>query len=1077
MFPSRTRVSVLAFAFVLGLQASAIAQTGAASITGLLTDQSGGAAAGALVTAINQSTNVAYGAVSNHAGNYTITWVPVGTYLVRAELQGFKSAETPPITMEAKQVARLDFQLAVGSLEDTVEVTALPPLLQTESPTVGEVISGTTVSSLPLNGRNTGQLSLLLPGVVTPDPASFSTQLRNFDGGRPYVNGNREQTNNYTIDGIDMNESIDNLVAYQPSPDALAEISVETNNYAADTGNVAGAVINNVIKSGTNRFAGNAFEFFRDRRLDANTWANNRSGAPRPERRQHIFGATLGGPVVKNQLFFFASYQGIRQDAHGSETVSLAPAEWRRGDLSGVDTVIRDPLTGQPFPGNQVPPSRISPIARAILGDTSLYPLPNRAVGGVSGNFVGEALTRVRVHQGDLRLDWNASPNDKVFARFSFAEYDSKTDQRAIPLLLALRQQAPFRNLGFNWSHVFSPSVMNEVLLGYNQIAIVSDTLDWAGIGSANARFGIPGAQPIAGLSVISFGGGLFDIGDAAPDSNTHDKTYQLNEKLTWMKGRHALKLGGQLLGYVQRRFFAGNNGLLGSFNYGGGFTGFGFSDFLLDQVESKGRGGVAEPWTQLHDRIAVFVQDDFKVASTLTMNLGLRWAYTQPLVEMDNRQANFDLSTGQQIFTRNGDRAGRALYEPYSRGFEPRLGLAWRGGERWVVRGGYGISQYMEGTGANLRLPLNPPYFFESNVNYDRTTGAGRLAAGFSDLVPRDKPSGQVRAWDPNLRPQLIQQWNVFAEWLLTPSVSLNVGYVGNKAKYLVTPVEGNQPRPGAGDPSTWAPLQERRPLFATAPLLTNVSTTASRGRSNYNALQVSLRQRPSHGLEYIASYTFGKALGNNLGYFGSGFTANEGAYWMNAYEPEWNYGPAFFDVRHNFVLSLNYELPWGRGRPRGGSGSRTANAIFGGWKLSGIFQLRSGVPITVQDGRGSSLQAVRGGERPNCIGNPKPADQGLDRWLDINAFAAAPLGTWGDCGVGIARAPGYHNIDAVLSKRFDVGGQRYLELRAEAFNLTNTPSFAAPGSDIADVNTFGRITNTVSPPRNVELVVKFSF
>jgi len=238
-----------------------------------------------------------------------------------------------------------------------------------------------------------------------------------------------------------------------------------------------------------------------------------------------------------------------------------------------------------------------------------------------------------------------------------------------------------------------------------------------------------------------------------------------------------------------------------------------------------------------------------------------------------------------------------------------------------------------------------------------------------------------------------------------------------------------------------------------------------------------VSLRQRPSHGLEYIASYTFGKALGNNLGYFGSGFTANEGAYWMNAYEPEWNYGPAFFDVRHNFVLSLNYELPWGRGRPRGGSGSRTANAIFGGWKLSGIFQLRSGVPITVQDGRGSSLQAVRGGERPNCIGNPKPADQGLDRWLDINAFAAAPLGTWGDCGVGIARAPGYHNIDAVLSKRFDVGGQRYLELRAEAFNLTNTPSFAAPGSDIADVNTFGRITNTVSPPRNVELVVKFSF
>src|SRR5437667_3643380 len=364
MFPSRMRVSVLAFVFVLGLQARAIAQTGAASITGLLTDQSGGAAAGALVTAINQSTNVAYGAVSNRAGNYAITWVPVGIYLVRAELQGFKSAETPPITMEAKQVARLDFQLAVGSLEDTVEVTALPPLLQTESPTVGEVISGTTVSSLPLNGRNTGQLSLLLPGVVTPDPASFSTQLRNFDGGRPYVNGNREQTNNYMIDGVDMNESIDNLVAYQPSPDALAEISVETNNYAADTGNVAGAVLSNVIKSGTNRFRGNAFEFYRNSDFDANMWANNRSKAPQQERKQHIFGATLGGPLVKNKLFFFADYQGSRQDAPGFSTASVAPEAWRHGDLSSVSAQIRDPLTGLPFPGNQIPVNRISPIAQ-----------------------------------------------------------------------------------------------------------------------------------------------------------------------------------------------------------------------------------------------------------------------------------------------------------------------------------------------------------------------------------------------------------------------------------------------------------------------------------------------------------------------------------------------------------------------------------------------------------------------------------------------------------------------------------------------------------------------------------------
>src|SRR6266536_1370567 len=377
---SRTRTVglLLTLAFVLGLHSAALAQTGAASITGLLTDQSGAAAAGVTVTATNLATSVAYTAVSNSAGNYTITSVPVGTYVVKAELSGFKTATTKAIELEAKQIARLDFKMEVGALEDTVEVTAAAPVLQTESATVGEVISGNTVNSLPLNGRNTGQLSLLLPGVVTVNPSSF-TAIRNFGGGRPFVNGNREQTNNYTLDGVDMNESIDNLVAYQPSPDALSEISVETNNYAADTGNVGGAVISNVIKSGTNRFRGNAFEFYRNSDFDANTWANNRSGAPRQERKQHIFGATLGGPLVKNKLFFFADYQGTHYNAPGTEVLSVAPASWRNGDFSGVSTVIRDPVTGLPFAGNIIPASRISPVARGILDNTTLYPLPNRS--------------------------------------------------------------------------------------------------------------------------------------------------------------------------------------------------------------------------------------------------------------------------------------------------------------------------------------------------------------------------------------------------------------------------------------------------------------------------------------------------------------------------------------------------------------------------------------------------------------------------------------------------------------------------------------------------------------------------
>jgi hypothetical protein len=1063
---------------VLLAPAAAFAQTGAASLTGIVTDQSGAAVPGATVTATNQATNVAYTATANEAGNYTITALPVGTYVVKSELSSFKTASTRPIQLEAMQVGRIDFKMELGSLEETVEVSGESPVLQTESHTVGEVISGTTLQALPLNGRNSGQLSLLLTGAVTPNPGSFTGARNTGGGGRPYVNGNREQTNNYTIDGVDMNESIDNLVAYQPSPDALAEISVETNNYSADTGNVAGAVISNVIKSGTNNFRGNAFEFYRNSKMDANSWSNNRSNAAKPERRQDIFGGTIGGPLMKNKVFFFGNYQGTRFNAPGSDVVSVAPEAWRRGDLSSQSINPIDRTTGQPFPNRQIPVSRISPIASAILNNTALYPLPNRNVSGVTGNFVGDRLQTQRAHQGDVRVDWNASAKDNVFARVSIAEYDDITSKRGFPLLMGSSQDAPFRNLAFNWNRIFGPSVVNELLLGYNQIGIVNHTLDWAGIGNANATFGIAGGQPIPGLSSLGIGGGLTSLGANATDSDTLDKHYQINEKLTWLAGRHSMRFGGQLIHYVQRRFYAGNNGLLGAFGYGGaGFSGFAFSDFLLDQVFTKGRGSQSEPWTHLHNRVALFVQDDFKIIPDLTLNLGMRWAYTQPIVEKDDRQSNFDLNTGAQIFPDDSSREGRALYKAYKKGFEPRIGFAYRPAERWVLRGGYGITQYMEGTGANLRLPLNPPFFFESAAQYDAASGAGTLATGFAELQPLDKPSGQVRAWDPNLRPQFTQQWNVFAEFLMTSSMSVNVGYVGHNADHLVTPVEGNQPLPGTGDPGTWATADQRRPLFATAPLLTNISTTAARGRSDYNALQASVRQRLSRGLEYLASYTLSETKTNNLGYYGSGGVAAEGAYWMNTYEPEWNYGPAFFDARHNFVFSANYELPYGQGRKWGSDASGIAEAVLGGWRLSGIFQARSGFPITVIDGSAPSLQGRRGNERPNCVGDPVPSDQSITRWLDINAFQRVPRGTWGNCGIGVARAPGYRNIDAALAKRFRTGGERALEFRVEAFNLTNTPSFSPPGRDINAPNTFGLITGTVSSARTVELVLKFFF
>jgi Carboxypeptidase regulatory-like domain/TonB dependent receptor len=1083
-FQSRSTV-LLALVFLAGTVV-ARAQTGAASLTGLVMDQSGAAAAGVTVTAINQATSVAYTAVSNSAGNYTITSVPVGIYVVKVELSSFKTVSTKPMALEAKQIARLDFRMEVGALEDTVEVTAGAPLLQTESATVGEVISGNTLQSLPLNGRNTGQFALLLPGAVTYNPRGF-TNIGSVNMNRPFVNGNREQTNNFTVDGVDVNETIDNRVSYQPSPDALAEISVETNNYAADVGNVGGALVSSVLKSGTNEFHGNVFEFYRNSDFDANTWENNRSGAPRQERTQHIYGGTLGGPILRNKLFFFLDYQGSRQDAPGFTTASVAPEAWRRGDLSSVTTVILDPVTRLPFPGNQIPAGRISPTASAILNNTANYPLPNRTVTGVTGNYVGETLLKIRAHQGDLRLDWSASPNDKLFGRFSFATYEDQRDVQPYPLFLATRNDQPFYNVAVNWNRVFSPSLINEVLVGWSSTTVTAETLDWAGIGNANAAYGIAGGQPIAGLSQINFGSGLSLPGAIATDSDTLAKTYQLNEKLTWLTGRHVLKFGGQFLRYDQRRFYAGNNGLLGSIAYSGTFTNFPFADFLLDQVSGKGRGGgdPEDPWTHLQNRISLFVQDDFKITTSLTVNLGLRWAYTSPLVEKDNRQTNIDITTGVQTFAQDGSIEDRALYKPYYKGFEPRVGLAWSASDRLVFRGGYGISQFMEGTGANLRLPLNPPFFFESNTSYDRTTGAGTIRTGFAELVPQDRPSGNVRAYDPDLRPQFTQQWNAFVEYRLTSSMSAQAGYVGHRAKYLVTPTEGNQALPGVGDPATWAPKGTRRPLYPVQPLITTIAMTSSRSRSEYNSLQASVRQRAWHGAEFLASYTLGKVMTNNRGFYGvfggtglQGVTsATEGAYWQNTYDPDAEWGPAFHDVRHNFVFSGTYELPFGRGRKWGSDWSGVTNALLGGWKLGGIFQARTGLPITVIDGRARSLQGERGSERPNCVGDPKPSDQSIARWLDIGAFQAAALGTFGNCPVGVARAPGYRNLDLVLSKSFDLGADRSFEFRVEAFNVTNTPSFGPPARDLSVPNTFGQITNTISAPRVIELVFKFYF
>ena len=1063
------------------LPATIYGQTYTATLTGTVVDPGGAAVPKVKVVAVNQATKLENTAETTDAGLYRIPFLPIGTYVVTAELAGFKKVVSSAIQLEVNQTARVDLTLELGAVTDEVTVSGTSPVLQTENPTVGTVISGNTTVGLPLNGRNFQQLTLLIPGTITPNPGGFTGPGLQGGQGRPFVNGNREQGNSFLLDGISVDETIDNRIGYKPNIDALAEFKIETSNSSAEFGNVTGATVNATLKSGSNDLHGNGFEFFRDDALDANSWANNRNNAAKNNLRQNIYGGTLGGPIVKNQIFFFGDFQGVRQKTGGSALRTVAPAEWRAGDLSSIATPIIDPLTGVQFPGNQIPANRIvNPVAKALFSNPELYPLPTRpGTTNIPNNLTSSTQDELTGDQFDVRIDARLSNTDNVSARYSFANFHTNGIRGALPVQLTGKSFNRPQNIALNWTRIFSPTIINEARVGFNRAVFITDVLDWSGLGNGNASLGIAGTQVHPGLSSIALGSGLTGIGSTGVVEDNVTNTFQYGDTLTVSRNRHFMKMGGQWLRYQQNRFYPGNNGLLGLFEYGGTFTGAGFADFLLDLLSRKGVGSQTGTWGHRQNRIGVFFQDDFKMRTNLTLNLGIRWEYTSPVVEVHDRQSNFDIATGKQLFAgRDGN--SRALYEPYYKGFEPRVGFAWTPklfAQKLVVRGGYGITQYMEGTGSNLRLPLNPPFFSEADTTYDRSSGPGSIARGFTDLLTRDQIFGQIRVWNPNLRPQFTQQYNLTFEYQLTPGSTVTLGYVGHSATHLVAPTDWNQPLPGTGPPSTWLPLQQRRPLFSVYPLVTQISGTDSWAMSNYNALQAGLRRGCSNGLEFLTSYTLSKTLTDNLGYYGSGGVAAQGAYSGNHYDRHgYNYGPAFFDARHNITASAIYALPFHRDANRSAGWNGLVDTVLGGWNVSGIVSWHTGFPITVT-ATDVSLQGPRGVARPNRIGDGKPSNQTIDHGFDETAFAMPAQGSFGNAGVGILRAPKYGNLDVSLGKKFPLSGSKYVDFRAEFFNFLNHPSFNPPAVNFSAPNTFGRITSTSSPPRNLEFALKFYF
>ncbi|HEY2013379.1 MAG TPA: carboxypeptidase regulatory-like domain-containing protein, partial [Bryobacteraceae bacterium] len=1080
----------LKLAFSIVMLASALcAQTITGSITGTVTDPSNAVVANVKVVATNTGTNLTFPTTTNDSGVYNLVFLPIGQYTVTAEAAGFKKVALGPFALEVNQIAKVEIKLEVGEVSQSVEITGIAPILQTESTATGDALTADKLSSIPLNGRNFASLTQLIPGAISTSPNAMNTSGRvQGSGSRPQVNGNREQTNNFLLDGIDNNDSIDNRIGYQPNVDALEEVKVITGNGSSEFGNVGGAIVNSTLKSGTNQFHGNVFEFLRNDKLDANGYFNNRNKTPRAPLRRNIFGGTFGGPVKKNKAFFFVDYEGTEQRTSGAATASVAPAAWRTGDLSDFlvksNQVVRDPNTGPdlasrtPFPGNIIPVSRIAnPVAQKLFSSPNLYPLANNAgtgTLGITSNYLSSQASQISNKQGDIKGDFRLSDKDNLSARWSVSDYRSLGSAAALPVFLTSGNFAPTQSAVLLWTRTISPSLVNEARIGYTRVHIDEGIpIDWSGLLGAdgNSKFGIGGGQPVPGLSSVALGSGLSTIGSGASIGREVDNKISYGENLTWQKGSHFLRIGGQAVRYRQNRYYAGNNGALGTFTFDGTYSGIPYGDFLLDTLVSKGRGAVVGKWGHRHWRDAIFFQDDWKVSRNFTVNIGIRWEYTQPIYEVADRQVNIT-PAGQLLYAgKNGN--SRALYNAYYKQFEPRVGLAWNPFRKLVVRTGYAMSTFMEGTGANLRLPLNPPFFFEANVNYDPRI-PGDIRVGFSDTPstgtldsPKTgaNPYFQGRAWEINLRPQFTQQFNATVEYQLSNTTSMTFAYVGQVGTHLIDPHEANNPFAGVGPVASWAPADSRRPWAIVLPNVGNTALTESEARMSYNALQISGRHRLSAGLTLTGFYVWSKSIMDNLGYYGCGGVNSDGAYWQDAYNRQANKGPACFDSRQNGSIGGVYDLPFGKGKKFGSHWNRAVDLVAGGWQADYFMNAHSGFPVTANAASANTGgRTPRGNVRANAYKPYVITSQTVDAFFGpvtasnfcaagvfdgTCAFGIPAVGTLGTAGVGTLRAPSFFNMDLSVGKKFNVTESKYLTFRAEFFNALNHASWGAPGRD----------------------------
>jgi len=1095
MSTARWLVAALILAVGLG-HAAVSAQVTTADLIGRVTDTSGGVLPGVTITVTHTGTGATRTQTSSDTGDYAFTLLPIGTYAIKVELQGFRS-QTAQMTLASGDRTRFDAKLDVGAVSEAIQVVGEAPLLQTDTSSVATLLTSKAALDIPLPERNIYRLIQLTPG-ATEGAVSSAVNGTRPDEKRQTVgvsiNGAREAENNQMIDGADNNQRLIGTAGVRPSVDAIAEVRVTTNAYTAESGRTAGGVINVITKSGTNEFHGSGFEYYRNGKFDERPYFATSD----PIRHQNQFGGSLGGALKKNRTFFFADFERYDLKEGQPNLITIPSTAVRNGDFSellAAGTVIYDPTTNPrtPFPGNIIPANRISPIARAMM---ALYPLPNMpgtiAANGQTINNYTSVTNRTQVSDTtDIRIDHRFNADNTLFARYSYNGVDTFTPGGCLNTTIGGKSIDPgcvtgnvggggaFPGANNTWVHgvqgnytrIFNSTLVAEVRAGYLNMDMASLPSNEGT--NAASLFGIPGANygPAAtGLTSVELPGYVF-LGDQGfLPIEYHDRTKQVSGTFTKATGSHAFKGG---TGVVIRDFIAIGVGGSPSGTYtfnqqwtsNAGRGGDSIATFLLGYPTAASRNATLAVPDYHTVEPSVFIQDDWRISSWLTSNLGVRYDVYTPLRERHGQISNFDLTTGQLLVPgQNGVGETVGVKTDYSN-ISPRLGASATLPHRMVLRGAWGLTYFP----TNMHSPSqfrNPPFTSNYTANIQATAAAPPnvfLSQGFPEPVPSDarNPVGAIAAMDPNFKSTRTKQFNVVLEKEFGGNVA-SIGYVGSRTDRFIGGTPG-----AAGANYNLQPIgtnaQTARPFFATLPGVQAITLRESRWNQWYDAMQLIFQRRYRAGLSLGTHYTFSHAEW-------SSWLPWDPTPYPNRTASERFRSP--YDTRHNYVFTATYELPY---HTRSGLG-----VILADWQVNAAAFWRSGTPFDITN---ATSRVINGTDRPNLVGDPslpsgRPLTQQLNQWFNTAAFEAAPLGTLATNMVprGYLIGPSSKRLDLSFFRDIRFGGTPRAQLQWMIFNVTNTPTFGNPGGALGNAN-FGVISTTLGIPRQMQFAARFTF